>query len=300
VRLSDIDLNLLVVFEAIHREQNLTRAAHKLSLTQPALSHALGRLRELFQDPLFARSGRLMVPTPFARSLIVPVREALLTLEHALSPNRAFDPSQAARRFVVGMLDVLEAIWLPRLIEHLQEVSPSLQLVSARVPRSDVETELVTGGLDLAIEIPLAVSSAIRQQKVAEDRLVVVMRRGHPAAKHLDLKRYLEETHVIVSSRRKGPGLEDVVLRQTGARRRIALRCQNLHAACQVVCGSNLLLTMPERLAEALNQGNDNLLLPFPSGSPSLAIHMYWSAASDNDPANRWLREQVLSLSRAP
>jgi DNA-binding transcriptional LysR family regulator len=298
VRLSDIDLNLLVVFEAIHREQNLTRAAQRLGLTQPALSHALGRLRDLLQDPLFTRTGRQMVPTAFARSLIVPVREALLTLEHGLFPNQAFEPARAARRFVIGLRDVLETVWLPLLVEHLRS-APQLSLVSTRVARSELETELVTGVLDLAIEIPLPVSAALRHQAIAEERLVVMARRDHPAAGDLTLERYLEHSHVIVSSRRSGPGLEDAALRSLGRRRRISLRCQNFHAACQIVQESDLLLTLPERLAQALKRGSDQRILPFPVPAPSLAIHMYWHTASDNDPANRWLREQVLGLTGA-
>jgi DNA-binding transcriptional LysR family regulator len=300
VRLREIDLNLLVVFEAIHREQNLTRAAEKLGLTQPALSHALSRLRELLQDPLFARSGRLLVPTPFARTLIVPVREALVSLENSLFPNQGFDPSQSTRRFVVGLRDALETVWLPHLVEELHGSTQQLQLVSTRVTRSELETELISGAIDLAIELPVPVSSAVRHQQVADsEKLVVVARKAHPVIKGFCLERYLEQTHVVVSSRRRGPALEDVVLRQTGQRRRVSLRCQNYHAACQVVRSTDLLLTMPERLARVLNKGLDNVLLPFPAEAPALAIHMYWHAALDNDPANTWLREQVLRLARA-
>jgi len=300
MKLHQVDLNLLVVFDAIHREQNLTRAAEKLGLSQPAMSHALSRLRELFQDPLFARSGRQMAPTPFARSLIVPVREALMNLERSLFPNQHFDPSQSARRFVVGLRDALETVWLPHLMEELQGEAGQLSLVSTRVARAELETELISGALDLAIEIPVPVSSAVRHQPVADtERLVVVARKGHPVIKGLDLARYLAQTHVVVSSRRRGPALEDMVLRQSGARRRVTLRCQNYHAAFQVVKSTDLLLTLPERLAKALNTGFDNVLLAFPTEAPALAIHMYWHSAMDNDPANAWLREQVLRLARS-
>ncbi len=296
MRLSEIDLNLLVVFDAVSREQNLTRAAQKLGLSQPAISHALARLRELFQDSLFTRSGRVMVPTPFTRSILTPVREALTTLEHGLFPNRSFDPKLDTRRFMVGLPDALESAWLPMLVEHFHKRAPQLSLVSTRVARTALETELSTGEIDLAIEIQLPVNATIRQQKVAEDRLVVVARKGHPLAKKLTLERYLDATHLLVSSRRKGPGIEDMALRQAGHRRRVALRCQNYHAACLVVRSTDLLLTMPERLARSLTEGHDNLVVPFPLGTPALAMHMYWHAASDNDAANQWLRDEVLRL----
>jgi DNA-binding transcriptional LysR family regulator len=297
VRLSDIDLNLLVVFEAIYREQSLTRAAQKLNLTQPALSHALARLRELFQDPLFARSGRAMLPSSFARTIIGPVRQALLTLEHGLFPSQGFDPKRTPRRFVVGLRDVLETVWLPVLVRQAREEGSALQLVSARVSRSELETDLSAGALDLAIEIPLPVSSAVRHREITQDRLVVMARRQHPVVRGgLDVESYLAHSHVFVSSRRKGPGVEDLVLRQRGQHRRIVLRCQNYLAACQVVRETDLLLTIPERLARSLPLEDETCLLPFPCETPPLSIHMYWHASADNDPANMWLRGQIERL----
>jgi DNA-binding transcriptional LysR family regulator len=299
VRLSEIDLNLLVVFDAIHREQNLTRAAEKLHLTQPALSHALSRLRDLFRDQLFTRSGRGMLPTPLARTLIGPVRDALKTLERGLFPGQAFDPANTPRNFVVGLRDVMETIWLPVLVKRMQHEAPLLTLASTRVARQDLETDLMAGTLDLAFDIPLPVSSNVRHLPISEEKLAVLARRGHPGlATGLNLDTYLAQQHVLVSSRRRGPGLEDLVLQQMGRQRKVALRCQSYLAACQVVQSTDLLLTMPERLAKALNLSIQNELLAFPGKSPHLSIHMYWSSAADNDPANVWLREQVAQLAR--
>src|SRR5205823_6204975 len=162
--ISRIDLNLFTVFEAINSEGSVTRASQKLNRTQPAISHALGRLRQQFGDPLFVRQGHAMVSTPLARSIIEPVRQSL----------RGFE-----------------------------------------------------GTLDGAIDVLLPLSPEVRHTRILVDKTVVVARKGHPAlGNSIDLDTYLGQEHILVSSRRKGPGLEDVELSRLGLRRRIRLRCQ--------------------------------------------------------------------------
>ena len=299
MRLSDIDLNLLVVFEAIYREGNLTRAAKKLHLTQPALSHALSRLREVFGDPLFARTGRAMVPTPFARNLIGPVREALALLERSLFPQKTFDPASTQRRFYVAIRDVLEAFMLPALSARLSRETPGIELCSVRVPSQDIEAELVAGTIDAAIDIGLPMGAAVRRTVLREDKLMLVARRGHRALDPaLDLDGYLALSHVLVSSRRKGPGLVDGALHRVGRRRRIALRCQNHLAACHVVAQSELVLTMSERYAIMANRGLDNVIRPLPMSVPPVEVHLYWDGGTEREPALAWLREQLIADAR--
>jgi len=301
MRLHQIDLNLLVAFEAIYREQNLTRAAQKLHVTQPALSHTLGRLRELFGDALFARSGRVMEPTPFARNMIGPVRQALTTLEHGLFPSQGFDPSTSDRRFQVAVRDAFEILWLPPLMTALRAQAPHIQVVSVRVAQpSHMETELAAGTIDLALDLPLSVGSATRHLELGqEDNLCVVARRGHPALrKRLNLDAYLAASHVIASSRRRGPGLEDVVLRGLGHRRTIAVRCQSHLAAAHVAATTDLLLTLPTRLAKAIALPTQTRITAAPFSAPPLGIHLYWHKAMDTDPANTWLRSVITDLAK--
>jgi DNA-binding transcriptional LysR family regulator len=149
VHIRNIDLNLFVLFDAIYSEGNLTRAGEKLNLTQPAVSHALGRLRSLFRDPLFARRGNQMVPTALSRSLIGQVRTALQTFEVSLNENRLFNPAEARRTFNIGLSDVLEVTVLPPLMECLQKLARQIEIVSVRVRRREIEPELTPGILDL-------------------------------------------------------------------------------------------------------------------------------------------------------
>ena len=297
MHISRIDLNLFVVLDAIYREGNITRASQALKLSQPALSHALGRLRELLKDPLFVRQGSGMVPTPLTRNLIGPVRQALQTLELHVRQSQRFDPGQTHRMFHLGLRDVFEATILPALVRTLQDQAPGIDLISVRTDRRTLEADLAAGALDLALDIPLPTGDSIRQTRVFRDRLIVMVRAEHPVLRdELTLAGYLSQTHILVSSRRQGWGLEDFELNREGYRRRIGLRCQHYFAACRVVSQTDWLLTMPEQYARIANAQFDNRIFPFPLPTQPLDVHLYWHANVDYDPANQWLRGQCIAL----
>ena len=294
-----IDLNLFVVFDAIYTEGGITRASEKLNLTQPAISHALARLRERFGDPLFEREGRAMVPTPMARNLVGPVRRSLRELEILLGDIDRFDPASTERRFTLGVRDVLEATLLPPLMQAVAARAPRVEVAAVRPDRRQLEAELAAGTLDVAIDILLPLSDAIARQPLELDRLVVLARADHPQIKRtLDLETYLRLDHVLVSSRRSGLGIEDMELSRLGRNRRVRLRCQHYFAACRVVAQTDLLLTMPERYARIANQQFGNRILPLPLDIPGLDAYLYWHTNVENEPANRWLRDRILETIR--
>lgn len=301
MHISKVDLNLFVVLEAIYAEGSITRASLKMNLTQPAISHALNRLRQLFDDPLFERQGHVMTPTPLTRSIIEPVRRALRGFEVTLTGAARFDTASSERSFSLGVRDVLEASVLAPLMAGITQEAPSVTLNTLQVSRRELESELAAGTLDAAIDILLPLSNDIRRAQLGGDKTVVLVRRGHPLVKRrkLTLETYLQLEHIQTSSRRRGPGLEDVELSRQGLQRRIRLRCQHYFAACRVVSETDLALTMPERLARIVNQQFNNQLLPFPLEMPSLDIYLYWHASVDSDPANLWLREQIAAAMRA-
>lgn len=294
MHISKVDLNLFIVFEAIYAEGSITRASLKMNLTQPAISHALNRLRQLFDDPLFERQGHVMAPTPLARSIIDPVRLSLRGFEVTLNGAGQFDAATSERGFSLALRDVLEASVLPPLMARMARDAPTVGLNTMQVGRRELESELAAGTLDAAIDILLPLSNEIRRTQLAADKTVVLLRRDHPLVEDkLDLDTYLKLEHIQTSSRRRGPGLEDFELSRLGLQRRIRLRCQHYFAACRVVSQTDLALTMPERLARIVNQQFGNRILPFPLAMPSLDIYLYWHANVDNDPAGAWLREQV-------
>lgn len=294
--LTRLDLNLFVVFDAIYREASLTRAGHTLHITQPAVSHALARLREHCGDALFVKHGRQMLPTPRARAMAPLVQEALARLGTSLAQPQAFDPQQATRTFTLGLREVQEPFVLEALLPRL---GPGLALSLVRLDRERLEDDLRLGVLDAALDVPLPVSRHVGRLTVASEPMVVLARQGHPRVQGgaLDLAAYLAEEHVLVSTRRSGLGLEDVALGQLGAQRRIRLRCQHYHSACEAVAGSELLLTLPRRHAAHSNRFWQHQLLGAPCAMPALEVCLYWNHHLDTDPAHQWLRRSLLGES---
>ena len=288
------DLNLLVVLEAIASEGGVTRAGERLNLTQSAVSHALARLRDVFGDPLFVREGHTLRPTPLTRGIIEPLRQNLQSLGKLFSEADGFDPAKSTARFTISLRDPLEALVLPPLMSAVTKAAPSIDLRTTQARRRNVEDALAGGSLDLAIDVPLPLSDAMHRQRIASGPLVVIARKGHPVARRgLKLATYTQQQHVMVTSRRRGPGLEDIALSERGLSRRIRLRCRNYFAALRVVSETDLLLTMPGRQAPVLNAAFGNRVLPLPIKTPSLDLFLYWHAAVYHDPANRWLRGLV-------
>jgi len=294
MHLNRIDLNLLVVLDTIYAEGGITKASAKLHLTQPAISHALGRLRELFKDPLFVREGRAMVPTPFARNLIEPVRRALRGLETTLNELEQFDPRTSRKRFTVGVRDILESTLLPPLLARIGRTAPGIDVAAIQAERRELESELAAGTVDAALDVLLPFSDDIHRKRISLDRMVVVARKGHPKVREgLKLSTYLQQDHILVSSRRSGPGLEDMELSRQGLQRRIRLRCQHYFAACRVVSQTDLVLTMPGHYARVANRQFGNRILPLPFEMPPLDAYIYWHVNVEDEPANRWLRDQL-------
>ena len=302
MNLSKIDLNLFVVFDAIVQTGTLTAAARELHLSQPAVSHALARLRDALGDPLFTRQGRRMLPTPYARGLTVSVRQALGALQTGIKGEpQGFDAAQSDRVFTIGMRDILESLTLPGLMAHIREHAPGISVNSIQVERHDIADALRQGRVDAAVDIALPVSPEVSHTRLLLDKLVVVTRKGHPVIgqQPLRLDTYLAASHVLVSARRQGLGLEDFELSRQGLRRQIGLRCRHYFAGCRVVSQTDMLLTMPEQYARVANQHFDNVLHAFPLSAAQLDAHLYWNAAQEGDPANMWFRQQVVRAVQA-
>ena len=303
VDISRVDLNLFVVFDVIYREGNLTRASEALNLSQPAVSHALGRLRERFNDPLFERSGKKMVPTPLAKAIVERVREGLSSLESTLIDGLVFDPLTSERTFIIAMRDVLEAKALPEIAKELNKIAPKIRFRSVQVTRREIENGLVRGSIDFAADVLIPVSKQINHTLLGSEDLSVIMSPDNPLArnaKKLSLEDYLAAEHVQVSSRPDGPGIEDVALSRLGKSRDIAMRCQHYYAAAKVVEGSNWLLTLPTTYAQAVGDesalGTGNIIARLPFKTEPLEVHLYWHKKAEQDPAMIWCKQQIERL----
>ena len=250
MKLSNIDLNLFVVFDAIYTEGNLTRAGEIIGITQPAVSNSLSRLRTLFNDPMFVRTADGMVPTPVAQNIVGSVRQALGLIRSSVQESESFDPLDSDKRFRVSMTDLSQYILLPYLFDKIHEEAPQVSIDCYQVRRRDMNIELASGNLDLAVDIPLAPDPQIRQAPLFSHPHVCVVRNDHSVVKDkLDLATYMNINHIHISSRRGGLGHVDLALGKMGKRRHIALRTQHYLATPELVARTDLALTVPRLFA---------------------------------------------------
>lgn len=294
MNISRTDLNLFVVFEAIYSQGGVTRAAEVLHLTQPTISHALGRLRDRVGDPLFVRHGQRLVPTPLADRMIGPTREALKLFQRTLGELDGFDPLTAEMQFSIGMRALMEASFFLPLVRLLNSAAPRVMVSSAPLDRRRIEADLSAGELSAAIDIFLPLGEDIRREHLSTSRTVVVARQGHPqVVGQITLEDYLALDHIVVTSRRRGAGPEDIALSREGLGRRVVARCQNIQTAMRAVAASDLVLTIADNFARRENMWFDNQIVAAPFDTPRVDAFLYWHANSDADPANRWLRDMI-------
>ena len=296
MNLTKVDLNLFIVFDAIYTEANLTRAGQIVGITQPAVSNALARLRETFNDPLFVRTAQGMVPTPMAQNIIGPVRNALQLLRVSVQESRIFNPQQANKTYRVSMTDLTEAVLLPPLFQRLRRLAPQVCIESMLSRRREMTKELAAGRLDFAVDAPLNTDPQVRHVKLLDDRYVCALRRGHPLAKErISLDDYLSLSHIHISSRRSGLGYVDLSLGKMGIQRRVVLRSQHYLMASTVLQQTDMAMTVPERFAKR----HDLHYVDLPVNDvPNVESHLYWHESTDQDPANRWMREQLIEIAQ--
>lgn len=291
---NNTDLNLFKVFAAIYQQRNLTRAAEVLSVTQPAVSNALNRLRLSFNDQLFMRTHQGMTPTPFAESIIERVQEALQLLNSSVSSKESFDPATSKRRFRISMNNLIECMLLPRLIREAQKTAPSVRFDCYEVPRKEAESELGRGSIDLVLDATLPTpGSQLESHTLKGDTIICVVSKDHPTVgDSLSLEEYLNLQHVVIPSKRTGLSYEDHALKRLGHRRQIALSTTHFNIAPMVVQKTDLSLTITRSFAEQY----DLKILPLPFHLEPIDWHVHWHKSTHDDPANNWLRELVIKL----
>jgi DNA-binding transcriptional LysR family regulator len=292
MNLRAIDLNLLPVFEAVYVERSLTRAGEVLNVTQPAVSNALARLRDVFGDPLFVRAGRGVAPTAKAETLIAPVREALIRLRSGLDPASAFDAKTSERAFNIASRDTSSSAVIPRLVKRLEKIAPDVRLHFHVVERHDIPLELASGRLDFAFDLALLARPELDSAPLFSDRWVCVLRKDHPRAKQkLTLKAFLALRHIVASSRRQGRTVVDEALSRIGEKVRPAMRTPLYQPAFHTVMSSDLALLAPLSLARRY----DVAVRDLPFETPSLDLLLFWRRDSAQEPALRWLRGEILA-----
>lgn len=296
MNIGEIDLNLLRVFDAVLRERGVTAAAVRLGLTQPGVSNALGRLRAVFRDPLFVRGPSGMDPTPFARELAEPVRQSLALLESALALGSGFDPATSTRAFRFYMSDLGQVEFLPPLVERVRVVAPAVRLEALALDLEDIGSALAAGTIDLAVGFLPGLDAPIRRQALFRDAYVCLMRTHHPAAgARLTRKAFLDASHALVSYR-GGHRVIEEALERAGLARRIALRVPHFTVVPMVLERTDLILTLPARVARVYERSGKFVSLAPPVAIPPADVALHWHERFDGDLGNRWLRGLMVDL----
>lgn len=292
-----LDLNLLRVFAAVDAHRNVTQAARSLHQSQSSVSHALNRLRAFCGDPLFVRTRGGMAPTPFAESLVAPVRESLLALEARLQRPRGFDPKRFPRTFNIALTDIGEALYLPTLMNRFQQAASAIDIVVHPVTSEPLRQDMEAGRIDLAIGHLPGLKTGFYQQQLYRDVYVCMVRSDHPRVRRrITLKQFLSESHLLV--RPPGTGGTSAIetaLGRLGHRRRIALTVPHFHAAQRILAATDLVGVLSRRYVSL--DGNANvrtLSVPFDVGE--IVVRQFWHERSHHEPGNRWLRGFIADL----
>jgi DNA-binding transcriptional LysR family regulator len=293
----DLDLNLLVVFDALLRTRSVTRAAAELRMSQPATSFALNKLRTMLGDPLFVRTARGIHPTPHAEHLAAPLATILERIRADLLQQPTFAPELADRAITFNMPDIAELVFLPSILQRLAHDAPNITIRTVNLPVSDIEPALRAGTIDLALGFfPQLQSAALYQQRLFTHSFVCVVRRDHPTiGDKLTRKQFLESDHAVVTTGYADDSL-DAELRANGMVRRVVLRVEHFLALPTILSESNLLFTVPYAIGAGLLKLGDIKLVQPPFKAKPRAVKQHWHSRFHHDPANRWLRGIVAEL----
>lgn len=297
MELHEIDLNLLVVFNQLLIDRRVSKAADSLGLSQPGVSNALARLRKLADDPLFLRTPKGMEPTPFAQQLAEPTARALQVIHGALNQRASFDPATSKRAFTVGMTDIGEIYFLPKLMKALARAAPGVSLSTVRNAAVNLQDELEAGHVDLAIGLLPQLKAGYFQRRLFKQRYVCMFRVGHPLdKKRISLNEFSAAEHVVVIAEGTGHGQADDLLRRRAIARKVVLTVPHYVAVGHILNDSDLVATVPERLAQALVKPFRLAYAPHPATLPEIAINLFWHERYNKDPANAWLRSLIIQL----
>ncbi|MBB3221119.1 LysR family transcriptional regulator [Pseudoduganella umbonata] len=301
MELRELDLNLLLVFQEVFRERQISAAARRLRLTQSAVSNALARLRRATGDELFVRTAAGMQPTPYAEHMAEPVATALSHLEQALAPAQAFDPAASRRRFTVAMTDVGEVYFMPRLVELCGAAAPGVGIASVRAGTADLRGEMEAGRIDLAIGAFDDAPGALYQRRLFRQEYVTLLRAGHPLATGaLTMKRFAAARHLVVAALESPYDRINTALQKAGILTSASFSVPHFSAAPYIVGTTDLVVTVPQKLAERAAAPFGLVYVKSPLRLAALQTNVFWHRRYNQDEGNRWLRTLVADAFAEP
>lgn len=297
MELSEIDLNLLVLFHHLMVERRVSKVAENMGLTQPAVSNALAKLRRIFGDELFLRTPGGMVPTPFAEQLGEPVGYALGMIHSGLNQRAEFAPATLKRTITLGMTDIGEIVFLPALLERLGREAPGVTLNTVRNHATNLRDDMEAGKVDLAIGLLPQLKAGFFQRRLFCQRYVCLFRQGHVLDRpKLTLADYKAAEHLVIVAAGTGHGKVDELIQKAGIERIVRLSVPHFVSVGHILQSTPLVATVPERLAFKLTGPFGLTLRTHPVKLPGAPINVFWHAKVHREPANQWLRRVVFEL----
>lgn len=294
---SSIDLNLLSVFQEVYRERQISAAARRLGLTQSAVSNALARLRRTFGDELFVRTAHGMQPTPLAQQMAEPIGAAMAQVALALSQRSRFEPGTSTRRFTLAMTDVGEVYFMPALIERCRAAAPSVEIASTRANGLTLKDDMETGRVDLAIGAFEDVSEALYHRALFRQPFVSMFRKEHPLARgKVDLARFVAAPHLIVDAAQSPYDRINGLLEKAGVTAGARFRVPHFTAVPYIVSTSELVVTVPQKLAESAASPFGLKWIEPPLALPTLQTNVFWHRRFNHDPGIQWLRGLIADV----
>jgi len=293
-----IDLNLLVAFDALMAERNVTRAGARIGRTQPAMSAALARLRALFGDELFIRSPSGLQPTPRALDLSGPLSDALGQIQRTLDFTQSFDPAASRATFTLAVSDHPAFVLVPRLASHLATQAPDVELqVRGFTNREHAEELLESGVAHAVVGVPASWGANVLTRPLFQERFVSIVRKRHPlAGKKLTMKRFLAFPHLLVSPEGDRHGLVDAKLAELGLARRLGISLPQMYAAPRIVASTNFIATLMAGVVESSAELANVDILATPLTLPAVSFVLAWHRRNDSHPAQRWFRGLIADV----
>jgi len=297
MELNQIDLNLLVVFQQLMTERRVSRVAENLGLTQPAVSNSLAKMRRIFGNELFLRTPAGMVPTPLAEQLGESIGYALAMIHSGLNQQTQFDPAATKQSMTIGMTDIGEIVFLPTLVDRLSREAPGVMLSTVRNATANLKDDMESGRVDLAIGLLPQLKAGFFQRQLFRQRYVCLFRKNHRLdKKKMSLAEFRTAEHLVVVSAGTGHGAIDSLMKRSGIDRLVRLTVPHFVGVGHILRSTDLVATVPERLAIHLAEPFELAYLPHPVRLPEIAINVFWHAKAHRSMANQWLRGVVFEL----
>lgn len=289
--ISQTDLNLLLALDMLLQERNVTRAADRLALSQPAMSRILSRLRAAFQDPLFIRTSRGLKPTDKASALAAPLKETVAGFNRLLLEEVRFDPCNSRRRFHIAAVDYAQLTLLAPVLAKLRREAPLVEF-EIRQPTVKSERDLAAGSLDLLITPWLPAAAGIISSRLYDDGYACVLWNKHPC-RRLTAASFAAMEHVLVAPRERPGGIVDEILARHGLTRRIGVQLTTFLMVPHILIGTERIATVPLRMAKHLVRTHPLKVLTPPIAVPRFTLYAGWHEIHRNDPGHRWLRQKL-------